>query len=74
MKRVPRLLLSGLLSLLALVALAAALFAYFLYTPEPELPQLSGTHSKATMEVAGVNAATEPMCPRACPRGRPWCW
>ena len=54
MKRVPRLLLSGLLNLLALVALAAALFAYFLYTPEPELPQLSGTHSKATMEVAGV--------------------
>jgi polyhydroxybutyrate depolymerase len=71
MKRVPRLLLSGLLSLLALVALAAALFAYFLYTPEPELPQLSGTHSKATMEVAGVKRSYRTYVPKGLPQGAP---
>lgn len=71
MHRVPRLLLIGLLSLLALVALAAVLLAYFLYTPEPALPQLSGTLSKASMEVAGVKRSYRTYVPKGLPQGAP---
>ncbi len=71
MKRVLRFLLIGLLSLLALVVLGAALFAYFLYTPEPELPQLSGTLSKASMEVAGVQRSYRTYVPKGLPKGAP---
>lgn len=71
MKRIARLLWIVLLGLLALVALAAALFAYFLYTPEPELPQLSGTHSKATLDVAGVQRSYRSYVPRGLPKGAP---
>lgn len=71
MKRIRRLLLIGLLSLLALVALGGALFAYALYTPEPELPQLSGTLSKASMEVAGLQRSYRTYVPRNLPKGAP---
>lgn len=71
MKRIPRLLLIGLLSLLALVALLAALLAYFVYTPEPELPQLSGSLSKASMEVAGVQRSYRTYVPKGLPKGAP---
>jgi polyhydroxybutyrate depolymerase len=71
MKRIPRLLLTGLLSLLALLALAAALLAYFLYTPEPELPSLSGTLSKASMDVAGVPRSYRTYVPKGLPKGAP---
>lgn len=71
MKRIARFLLIGLLGLFALVALAAALFAYFLYTPEPELPQLSGTLSKASMDVAGIQRSYRIYVPRGLPKGAP---
>lgn len=71
MKRIARLLLIALLSLLALAAVAAALFAYFLYTPEPELPPLSGTLDKGTMEVAGLQRSYRIYVPRGLPQGAP---
>ena len=71
MKRIARLLLLGLLGLLALVAVAGGLFAYFLYTPEPELPQLSGTLSKATMEVGGLKRSYRTYVPKGLPHGAP---
>jgi len=71
MKRTPRFLLIGLLSLLALVALGAALFAHFIYTPAPELPQLSGTLSKGSMEVAGVKRSYRSYVPKDLPKGAP---
>ncbi len=71
MKRLPRFLLMGFASLLALVALCAALLAYFLYTPEPELPQLSGTLSKATLDVAGVQRSYRTYVPKSLPPGAP---
>lgn len=71
MKQVLRLLLIGFLGLLALVALVAALFAYFLYTPEPELPQLSGTLSKGTMDVAGLPRSYRTYVPKGLPKGAP---
>ena len=71
MKRLPRFLLIGLASLLALVALAAALLAYFIHTPEPALPQLSGTLSRATMEVGGVQRSYRTYVPKGLPQGAP---
>jgi polyhydroxybutyrate depolymerase len=71
MKRIPRLLLIGFLGLLALTAVGAALFAFFLYTPAPELPQLSGTLSKASMEVAGVKRSYRSYVPKGLPKGAP---
>lgn len=71
MKRFARFLLIGLLGLLALVVLMAALLAYFIYTPEPELPQLSGTLGKATMEVAGLQRSYRSYVPKGLPRGAP---
>jgi len=71
MKRIPRLVLTALLGLLALVALAAALLAYFLYTPEPELPQLSGTLSKGSLEVAGLQRHYRTYVPKGLPKGAP---
>jgi len=71
MKRTPRLLLMGFLSLLTLVALAAALFVFLIYTPEPALPQLSGTLSKGSMEVAGVQRRYRTYVPKGLPKGAP---
>ena len=71
MKRILRFLLFGLFSLLAMVVLGAALFAYFIYTPEPEPPQLSGTVSKASMEVAGVTRSYRTYLPKGLPKGAP---
>ena len=71
MKRILRFLLFGLFSLLAMVVLGAALFAYFIYTPEPEPPQLSGTVSKASMEVASVTRSYRTYLPKGLPKGAP---
>ncbi|MCV2351578.1 alpha/beta hydrolase family esterase [Paucibacter sp. Y2R2-4] len=71
MKRVLRFLLRGFLGLLALLALLAGLFAYFLYTPEPELPQLSGQLTKGTIEVAGVKRSYRTYVPKDLPKGAP---
>lgn len=71
MTRLRRFLLISLLSLLGLVVLAAGLLAYFLYTPGPELPQLSGTLNKASMEVAGLQRSYRTYVPRGLPKGAP---
>jgi len=71
MTRISRFLLLGLLSLLALMALVGALFAFFLYTPAPELPQLSGTLSKGSIDVAGVQRSYRSYVPKGLPQGAP---
>ncbi len=71
MSRLPRFLLTAFLGLLALVALVAALFAVFLYTPAPELPALSGTLSKATLEVGGLQRSYRSYVPKNLPKGAP---
>jgi polyhydroxybutyrate depolymerase len=68
MKRLLRFLLRGLLGLLAVLCV---LFAYFVYTPEPELPALSGTLSKASMEVAGLKRHYRLYLPKGLPQGAP---
>jgi polyhydroxybutyrate depolymerase len=42
-----------LIGLTVFIALGAGLFAYFVYTPEPELPPLTGELTKATIDVNG---------------------
>lgn len=71
MKKVLRVLLQGFLALTALLAVLAGLFAYFLYTPEPELPQLSGNLSKGTIEVAGEKHSYRTYVPKNLPKGAP---
>jgi len=71
MKRVLRFLLRGFLGLLALLSVLAGLFAYFLYTPDPELPQLSGQLSKGSIEVAGVKRSYRTYVPKDVPKGAP---
>jgi hypothetical protein len=51
MRRVLRFVLWGLISV---VALGGALFGYFVYSPVPEVPRLSGTLTKGTIEVGGL--------------------
>lgn len=71
MKRVLRWLLRGSLILLALLPLLAGLLAYFLYTPEPELPPLSGQLSQGTLDVAGVKRSYRSYVPKDLPPGAP---
>jgi len=68
---IQRFLLRGLLACLGLLAVLAALVAYFIYTPEPELPQLSGTLSKASLDVAGVERSYRLYVPKDLPTGAP---
>ncbi|MBY0234068.1 MAG: prolyl oligopeptidase family serine peptidase, partial [Burkholderiaceae bacterium] len=59
------------MALTALLAVLAGLFAYFLYTPDPEMPQLSGSLSKGTIEVAGVKRSYRTYMPKDLPKGAP---
>lgn len=71
MRRILRVLLRGLLGLLALLVVLAALLVYFLYTPDPELPRLSGTVSQASIEMAGVTRSYRTYVPKGLPKGAP---
>ena len=71
MKRVLRFLLRGFLGLLALLAVLAVVFAYFLYTPDPQVPQLSGSLTKGEIEVAGVKRGYRSYVPKDLPKGAP---
>ncbi len=71
MKKVLRFLMFTLLGLLALVAVLAGLLGYFVYTPEPEKPQLSGTLSQGSIEVAGLTRRYRTYVPKGLPKGAP---
>jgi polyhydroxybutyrate depolymerase len=71
MKRVLRFLRFGLWSLLAIVGLGGALFGYFVYSPAPEVPQLSGTLTKETVEVDGLTRTYRTYVPQGLAKGAP---
>lgn len=71
MKRVLRLLKLVLLGLLALLAVLAALLGYYVYTPDPELPTLSGTLDKGSVDVAGLARSYRTYVPKGLPKGAP---
>ncbi|MFZ6750206.1 alpha/beta hydrolase family esterase [Undibacterium sp. Ren11W] len=57
--------------LLGLIALGAALFWYFIYSPDPEMPQLSGTVTKASIEVDGLTRSYRSYLPKGLAKGAP---
>ena len=71
MKRVMRILKLGLLGLLCLSGLLFALLGYFVYTPDPQIAPLSGTLSKAFIEVGGLTRSYRTYVPKGLPQGAP---
>ena len=71
MNRIMRFLMLGLLGLLCLLGLLAALLGYFVYTPDPQIPQLSGTLSKASLDVGGLTRSYRTYVPKGLPQGAP---
>ena len=71
MSKVWRFLRAVLLGLLGLVILGAALIGWFIYTPDPELPVLSGTLSKGSLEAGGLKRSYRTYIPRGLAAGAP---
>ena len=71
MRRVLRFLVFCFLSLLGVVVLCGALFGYFVYTPPPEIPHLSGTLTKGSIEVGGLKRTYMTYVPRGLAKGAP---
>jgi len=71
MKRALRVLRVCLLSLLVIVGVGGALLGYFAYSTAPEVPQLSGTLTKETIEADGVTRTYRTYAPRGLAKGAP---
>src|ERR1035441_5005124 len=71
MRRVLRFIFRGLIGVVALVGVLGALFGYFGYSPAPEVPQLSGTLTRGTMTVGGLNRTYRTYLPRGLAKGAP---
>jgi polyhydroxybutyrate depolymerase len=71
MKKVLRVLRFCLWSLLVAVGVGGALFGYFVYSPAPEVPQLSGTLTKETIEVDGLTRTYWTYVPQDLAKGAP---
>ncbi len=71
MKRVLRVIGVCLLGLFGLASLAAALLGYWVYTPDPQLPQLSGTLTKGALEFDGLKRTYQTYVPKGLPNGAP---
>ena len=71
MKRVMRFLKLALLGMLCLLGLLVALLGYFVYTPDPQDAQLSGGHSKGSLEVGGLLRSYRTYVPKDLPQGAP---
>ena len=62
---------SCLWSLLVLAALAGSLFGYYGYTPAPEVPRLSGTLAKSSIEAGGIKRTYLTYVPKGLAKGAP---
>jgi polyhydroxybutyrate depolymerase len=71
MRRVLRFLRFCLWSLLFVVALGGVLFGYYVYSPAPEVPRLSGTLAKGTINVGGLKRTYLTYLPRGLAKGAP---
>jgi polyhydroxybutyrate depolymerase len=58
-------------SLVGLAAVTGVLFFYFLYSPTPDIPQLSGTMTRLTMQVDGLERVYRLYVPKALAKGAP---
>ena len=68
MRRVLRFFLWG---LIVVVLLGLALFGYFVYSPDPEVPRLSGKLTKGTIEVGGRTRTYLSYVPQGLTKGAP---
>ena len=57
--------------MVVIVGLCGALFGYFVYSPAPEVPQLSGTLTKETIEVDGLTRTYRTYVPQGLAKGAP---
>ena len=71
MKRVRRVLRFCLWSVLVVVGLGGVLVGYYVYTPPSEIPQLSGTLTKGSIEIGGLKRTYTTYAPRGLARGAP---
>lgn len=71
MKRMQRVLGFFLSSLLVIGVLGSALFGYFVYSPEPEVPQLSGTLARGSIDAGGLRRTYTTYVPAGLPKGSP---
>jgi polyhydroxybutyrate depolymerase len=69
MKRVLRFLRFCLWSVLVILGLGGVLLGYYVYTPAPEIPQLSGTLTKSSIEVGGLKRTYTTYVPRGLAKG-----
>jgi polyhydroxybutyrate depolymerase len=56
-------------SVLVVVGLGGALFGYYVYTPAPEIPQLSGTLTRGSIEVGRLKRTYTLYVPRGLAKG-----
>lgn len=71
MKKALRFLRYFLFCLLGLILMIGGLFAYFIYTPDPQIPELSGALTKATMQVDGLTRTFRTYLPKGLAKGAP---
>jgi polyhydroxybutyrate depolymerase len=71
MRRVLHAFLYGSIAVVALAGVLGALFGIFVYTPAPEVPQLSGTLTRGTIEVGGLNRTYRVYVPKGLSKGAP---
>jgi polyhydroxybutyrate depolymerase len=57
--------------LIIVVVLGGALFAYYVYSPAPDIPRLSGTLTKETIEVGGLKRTYLTYVPQGLAKGAP---
>ena len=60
-----------LLSVLVVIPLGGALFGYFIYSPDPEVPQLSGKLTKSSIEVGGLKRNYRTYIPKGLAKSAP---
>lgn len=69
MRAVGRFLFRGLIVVVSLGAVLGALFGYLVYTPDPDVPTLSGKLTKETMEVGGLTRIYRLYVPHGLAKG-----
>lgn len=71
MKRALRVCLYALIVVAALAGVLGALFGYFIYTPAAQMPQLSGTVTKASIVAGGLTRTYRIYLPKGLAKGAP---
>ncbi len=71
MRTIGRFLFWSLIVVVSLAAALGALFGYLVYSPDPQIPHLSGSLSKGTIEAGGLTRIFRLYVPRGLAKGAP---